>query len=315
METDSSPPLQLPRLSSVVVSGGTHGNELSGVYLVRDGAPLLQRPSFTARTVLANPQAVERCSRYVDVDLNRCFTSATLSAPLTEDSPYEVKRAQELNSNLGPKGTAQAADLLCDLHNTTANMGVCLIGYSDSDWLSLQFYKYLQMKMSHVPVRFLIFNLPPSESYSLESVGKHGFAIEVGPQPQGVLRADIFIQMKEGITHLLDFIELFNTGTVFPSCEVDMYRSVGNIDYPRDPRTQHIAAAVHPDRQDRDFSLLSPGDALFLSFSGETLPYTGERALYPYFINEGAYYEKGIALSLAERYTVQVPSIMAQSEG
>nr|XP_015194827.1 PREDICTED: N-acyl-aromatic-L-amino acid amidohydrolase (carboxylate-forming) A-like [Lepisosteus oculatus] len=192
---------------------------------------------------------VERCSRYVDVDLNRCFTSATLSAPLTEDSPYEVKRAQELNSNLGPKGTAQAADLLCDLHNTTANMGVCLIGYSDSDWLSLQFYKYLQMKMSHVPVRFLIFNLPPSESYSLESVGKHGFAIEVGPQPQGVLRADIFIQMKEGITHLLDFIELFNTGTVFPSCEVDMYRSVGNIDYPRDPRTQHIAAAVHPDRQ------------------------------------------------------------------
>lgn len=36
--------------------------------------------------------------------------------------------------------------------------------------------------------------------------------IEVGPQPQGVLRADILDQMRKIIKHALDFIHLFNQG-------------------------------------------------------------------------------------------------------
>lgn len=34
--------------------------------------------------------------------------------------------------------------------------------------------------------------------------------IEVGPQPQGVLRADILDQMRKMIKHALDFIYQFN---------------------------------------------------------------------------------------------------------
>lgn len=36
--------------------------------------------------------------------------------------------------------------------------------------------------------------------------------IEVGPQPQGVLRADILDQMRRMIKHALDFIHHFNKG-------------------------------------------------------------------------------------------------------
>lgn len=36
--------------------------------------------------------------------------------------------------------------------------------------------------------------------------------IEVGPQPQGVLRADILDQMRRMIKHALDFIHHFNEG-------------------------------------------------------------------------------------------------------
>lgn len=36
--------------------------------------------------------------------------------------------------------------------------------------------------------------------------------IEVGPQPQGVLRADILDQMRKMIKHALDFIHDFNEG-------------------------------------------------------------------------------------------------------
>lgn len=76
----------LPRLSRVAVCGGTHGNELSGVYLVRE---LLKEEKkvkekedeeepVAVLMVLSNPRAMQQCRRYVDTDLNRCFTHATL---------------------------------------------------------------------------------------------------------------------------------------------------------------------------------------------------------------------------------------------
>jgi hypothetical protein len=36
--------------------------------------------------------------------------------------------------------------------------------------------------------------------------------LEVGPQPQGVLRSNIFEAMRIILKHALDFIELFNEG-------------------------------------------------------------------------------------------------------
>lgn len=35
---------------------------------------------------------------------------------------------------------------------------------------------------------------------------------EVGPQPQGVLRSNIFQSMRMIVKHALDFIEMFNSG-------------------------------------------------------------------------------------------------------
>lgn len=67
-------------------------------------------------------------------------------------------------------------------------------------------------------------------------------------------------------------------------------------------------------KQDRDFCLLHPEDPLFQTFSGETLRYKGHEPLYPFFINECAYYEKGIALSLARKRRVVIPAIRVQTE-
>lgn len=66
----------------VAVTGGTHGNEMSGVCLVqhwlRDPGEL-RRPSFAAVPVLANPVATAACRRYVGRDLNRTFTTVFLT--------------------------------------------------------------------------------------------------------------------------------------------------------------------------------------------------------------------------------------------
>uniref|UniRef100_H2V701 N-acyl-aromatic-L-amino acid amidohydrolase n=1 Tax=Takifugu rubripes TaxID=31033 RepID=H2V701_TAKRU len=277
-----------PPLSRVAICGGTHGNEMSGVYMLRElkKRHIEQDGPVSLITVLSNPRAVESCRRYIDKDLNRCFTSQMLSGPLTDDTPYELKRAHELNAQLGPKGSQEAVDLLCDIHNTTSNMGLCLILYS-TDWIPLHILKHIQSKMTSTPVRAIFIDLPASEGYSLESVGKHGFTLEVGPQPNGVLRADIYNLVKEAVELTFEFVQKFNAGHTFEGGEVEAYTMEDSVDYPRDPTTGEITASVHSELQDRDFKLLKPGDPIFKRFSGETVTYKGEE-LYPFFINEYA---------------------------
>ncbi|XP_022621139.1 N-acyl-aromatic-L-amino acid amidohydrolase (carboxylate-forming) B-like [Seriola dumerili] len=306
--------VSFPPLSRVAICGGTHGNEMSGVYMVREmqKQKVEKAGSVFITTVLANPRAVDACKRYTDTDLNRSFTDALLSAPITDSTSYELRRAQELNAQLGPKGSEEAVDLLCDLHNTTANMGLCLIFYS-LDWITMHIYKYIQSKITSAPVRAIQLDIPISEAYSLESVGKHGFAIEVGPQPNGVLRSDIFNMVKEAVDLTIEWLQLFNSGSTFEGGEVEAYTLTKSVDYPRDPTTNEITAAIHPKLQDNDFKLLQPGDPIFLSFSGETVKHEGEE-LYPFFVNECAYYEKKIAFHLARKITLTFPSVSVKKD-
>ncbi|XP_062333349.1 N-acyl-aromatic-L-amino acid amidohydrolase (carboxylate-forming) B-like isoform X1 [Osmerus eperlanus] len=308
--------VSLPPLSRVAVCGGTHGNEMSGVYVVRE----MQRQkvekvgSASVTTVISNPRAVEVCRRYTDTDLNRCFTDDILSSLVTDASPYEVGRAQELNIQLGPKGSAEAVDLLCDLHNTTSNMGLCIISYSFSDWVCLHIYKHIQKKITSMPVRLILLDIPLSEAYSQESLGKHGIAIEVGPQPHGVVRADIYNAMKEAVDQTLDWVKDFNSGSVFEGGKLEVFTFMSVVDYPRHPETNQIMAAIHPQLQDRDFCLLQKGDPIFLSFSGETVHYEGEEPLYPFFVNERAYYEKNIAFRLAQKKMITIPCLQVNKD-
>jgi aspartoacylase len=78
-----------------------------------------------------------------------------------------------------------------------------------------------------------------------------------------------------------------------------------SLDLPRSPQGVP-AAALHPQRQHRDWQPLQPGDPLFWSADGAELPLERGSALeagarWPVFINEAAYGEKGIALSLCRR--------------
>ncbi|XP_038964162.1 N-acyl-aromatic-L-amino acid amidohydrolase (carboxylate-forming) isoform X2 [Rattus norvegicus] len=224
-------------LLRVAVTGGTHGNEMCGVYLARywlQNPGELQRPSFSAMPVLANPAATAACRRYIDRDLNRTFTLTFLGSTATPDDPYEVKRAQELNQLLGPKGTCQAFDFILDLHNTTANTGACLISEVSQNPFNLHLCHYLQLQNPGLPCRLFQFEPPGTESYTLE----------LGPQPQGVLRAELFSQMRAMVASILDFIELFNQGMEFPAFEMEVYKNLGSVDFPR-TTDGHLTGTVH----------------------------------------------------------------------
>lgn len=63
--------------------------------------------------------------------------------------------------------------------------------------------------------------------------------------------------------------------------------------------------------QDQDFEPLQPGAPIFQLFSGEDVLYEGASTMYPAFINEAAYYEKGIAFFQTEKLTFSVPALPA----
>ena len=80
----------------------------------------------------------------------------------------------------------------------------------------------------------------------------------------------------------------------------------GSLDLPRQSNGTPLAA-LHPQRQHRDWQPLQPGDQLFWQLDGAAQRYQSEalalspEARWPVFINEAAYGEKGIALSLCCR--------------
>ncbi|XP_013871912.1 aspartoacylase [Austrofundulus limnaeus] len=295
----------------VAIFGGTHGNEMSGVALVnlwtKNGAEI-QRKGVETRPFLANPWAVEKCVRYVDTDLNRAFTPENLSAPGGDELPYEVQRAQEINKIFGPKGSQEAYDVIFDLHNTTSNMGCTLILESSKDSFSLQMMNYIKKAIAPASCLVLLNEHPHLKYSTSRSVARHPVGLEVGPQPQGVLRSNIFQAMRVILKHALDFIELFNEGMEFPSCTVEVFRVLESIDYPRDANG-NIIAMVHPNLQDCDWEPLNPGDPMFQTFDGQTVHYQGSSTVYPTFINEAAYYEKQQAFLTTRRETLAANAI------
>ncbi|XP_076130054.1 aspartoacylase [Alosa pseudoharengus] len=295
----------------VAIFGGTHGNEMSGIMLVnmwlKNGAEI-QRSGVMTKPFITNPRAVEKCTRYVDTDLNRAFTPENLSAPSADELPYEVRRAQEINKTFGPKGSADAYDVIFDLHNTTSNMGSTLILESSTDHFTLQMVHYIKKAIAPASCPVLLNEHPLLKYSTSRSVAKHPIGLEVGPQPQGVLRSNIFESMRVIMKHALDFIELFNNGVEFPSCSVDVFKVQERMDYPRDTNG-NITAMVHPDLQDCDWEPLNPGDPMFQTFDGRTIPYEGPSPVYPTFINEAAYYEKQQAFVTTRRETLAAQAI------
>ncbi|MEJ1936133.1 succinylglutamate desuccinylase/aspartoacylase family protein, partial [Nostoc sp. NIES-2111] len=74
------------------------------------------------------------------------------------------------------------------------------------------------------------------------------------------------------------------------------------------PRNENgeIQAMIHPDLQFRDYEPLNPGDPLFLTLDGKAIAYEGTSTVYPIFINEAAYYEKGIAMLFTEKQILSI---------
>jgi succinylglutamate desuccinylase len=136
-----------------------------------------------------------------------------------------------------------------------------------------------------------------------------GCTIEVGAVAQGVLDAHLFQQTELLIYAILDYVEAMNQNRILPiPADVIVYQTLYSVDYPRNSSGE-LAGMIHPQLQFQDYQPLHPGEPMFMTFTGETIPYQGEATVFPIFINEAAYYEKGIAMTLTAKQQVSTQPI------
>ena len=289
------------QINRVVIVGGNHGNEFTGIYLVKkfhNHPDLVHRSSFETLSLLGNPQAIAARVRYVDKDLNRCFVQLS-----NEDEPanYEELRAREIQTILKPK-IPDIEDVIIDLHTTTSNMGLCII-LGNRHPILLELAAVLN---AINPLVKVYLHEQPKGSGFLRSLSDLGFALEVGPVPQSILNAELFQQTEQLIYTSLDYFENYNLGkNLLKNNTLTVYRSIGVIDYPRSEDGE-IQGMIHPQLQFRDYEPLYPGDPMFMTFGGEEIVYKGNDIVYPIFINEAAYYEKGIAMHISQKELIEI---------
>ena len=334
-----------PVIASAALIGGTHGNELTGITVVRrlkaGLGPLAAGPAAAnLKLIIANPRAVQMCRRYVDRDLNRCFMLSDLTADPAADgeaasraaadpaaplnnrlTEYEHQRARLIDGLLGPKASASRnIDLAVDLHTTTSNLGTTLIIRED-DRTAL---RIAALAAADIPeVRILTYTVdegsggevgvgvgsaaePGDYPFLVESAA-HGITVEIGPVAQGVLRASALETTERLVAGIFAGVDALNTRSpeALAPRSVTVYRFIADVDYPRDT-SGALLACIHPDFQDRDLEPLKTGQPLFLHFDGQVTSHAGEEGLFPAFVNEAAYYEKGVAFSLTRSCTIRL---------
>lgn len=288
--------------NSIALVGGTHGNETSGIQLIRNWQQFGLPSRFNELNVslsIANGAAIAANVRFVDEDLNRQFTFEGLS---NNNSAKEAELAKALNQQLGPKGDSDT-DFVIDIHNTTSEMGATLI-ILEADEFHIQLARYVKQQMPEANI-LVEDEKPYLEHGYLCTTGKKGVMIEVGGQPQGVLREDVYLLTQTMAEAILDFCAAYNKGQIstdaLPACEA--FRLGDNVSFPLDANGKRTAM-IHHSLQDNDFKPLIPGAPVFRTFDGKDILWENETETYPHFINEAAYFKLDVAFATAERITL-----------
>eukprot|EP00934_Nitzschia_sp_Nitz4_P002738 Nitzschia sp. Nitz4//scaffold108_size72880//54373//55542//NITZ4_005825-RA/size72880-processed-gene-0.59-mRNA-1//-1//CDS//3329532699//2728//frame0 len=257
-------------IRNVAVVGGTHGNEYTGVWVIKALQRRIERsglagslyPSYKLDTLLGNPEAFMANRRFIHADLNRQFSlEAVKHHHQLQNTVAESKRALEIYDTLGPKfgdlslqdPTAKLTpgdlsnekkpnqDLIIDLHTTTANMGTTII-VANGDPFTCQAAAYVWKKLN--PTCFsqeekaecrrlaILIHTHTSQALRphLSSIAPHCLTIEAGPVPQGVLRHDIVENTQRVLDAVLEFVHRHNTEPEQLRQELDEYYKTNVVD-------------------------------------------------------------------------------------
>ena len=280
---------------------GTHGNERNAPWLLDHWSrqpEALASFGLELELVVGNPAAHAQNRRYLERDLNRCFAPALLADPALVGP--DLQRARDLVARHGPDAETPCLVAL-DLHSTTSAMGNSLVVYGRRP-ADLALAAGLQARLG-LPI--YLHEADAAQTGFLVERWPCGLVIEVGPVPQGVINAQICRQTQLAVEAALEVLAAAQGGNLRLPPQLVVHRHLYSLDLPRRPDGSP-AACLHPALQHRDWRPLHPGDPVFTGPGGEPIGFVPPPGLegqpvWPVFVNEAAYGEKGIALSLTRR--------------
>lgn len=262
----------------IALVGGTHGNEPVGVEVMS-----LFRLSNTKflnsyECFWGNPKAFEMKKRYVDSDLNRAFGKNA------KPKGYEAQRALELEQEIRGQ-----FDFCIDLHTTTSNMGLTAI-LNNTHPISQKAARYLKKEFPEM--KLIEEDKLDDECVHLNRLCPASLTIEVGPVANNVVKAELVLKTYAIVEKLLDF----NSNLNFDEGEIEIFKMRGIENYPK-----KAGWYIHPNLEGADFVEIIKGSPLFINIDREVIEYQEDNPIYPFFVNEAAYLEKGHAFLVAEK--------------
>lgn len=276
------------RPSRIVIVGGTHGNEWTGIQIVNHYQEHLKKkfPKLRLEFVLANPNAHKKNIRFVDEDLNRAFQF------LDENrTSYEHQRAHEIRNII-----QSAPCLVLDLHTTTSKMGNTLI---------LPHYNALNLslcaKLSGQFKDCRVIGAPDPGKKYLASQSEFGIILEVGPVANGVVDA---ITLESTLSLIESILEEMSAPKNTQMGTIELYEETQDIPYPTNDKGD-LSAYINSEFQEKNFKVINGHYNPFKSFQSEDIGMKTEEPLYPIFINEAAYYPQKLAFTLCRKRTLK----------
>lgn len=272
-------------MKKVLVFGGTHGNEWTGVWIVQRYADYFKRKYTTLDIdfIFANPEAHRINKRFKDEDLNRAFQFLHENRP----GSFEHNRAREIREKI-----LSEPCFVIDLHTTTSAMGKTLI---ITDYNPLVLWVSQEVEKNVTDTR--VIGSPDTSKKYLASQVPSALMVEVGPAANGLINPEVL----EGTIAVLDgLLSALSRAPAHPTGEIDLYVEVEDVKYPRDEKGE-ISAYIHSGFQGKDFVKIEGDYTPFRMVSGEEISKKTTGPRYPIFINEAAYYPQQLAYTLCEK--------------
>jgi len=280
----------------LLLVAGTHGNEINAPWLIDQWTKqpdLIRTNGIKVVRQIGNPEAFRLCKRYIDRDLNRSFSWDLLNSSDSQD--YEVSRAKEILCLYGSQGSIPC-QIVIDVHSTTSAMGSSLVVYGRRE-PDLALASLIQARLG-LPV-YLHEGDQDQQGFLVEA-WPCGLVIEIGPVPQALILAKIVHQTKLILEVCFEEIARVKSGLINYPDQLVVHRHLGSLDFPRDVNDQ-VEACLHPSLQGEDWKPMEKGTPLFLGPDSHVINFDGDECPIPVFINEAAYIEKHIAMSLTKR--------------